>query len=94
MHSIVERRNKMPKLKKVSFGSGEVSKTSPSKIDYPPVINIFLTFEEGLKLNLAIDECLRQLNSYNRATKAGKSRGVNLSFKPGLERIDVMEGNV
>lgn len=85
--------SKEPKLKEVSFGSGEVSKVSPPK-EYPSVLNIFLTFEEGLKLNLAIDECLRQLNSYNRATKAGKSKGINLAFKAGLKRIDVMEGKV
>jgi hypothetical protein len=82
-----------PKRKKVSFGSGVVSKISPTK-DYPNVINIILTFEEGLKLGLAIDECLRQINSYNRAFKAGKLRGLNLAFKAALGRIDVMEAKL
>jgi hypothetical protein len=40
-----------------------------------PLIDI--TFGESFKLNFAIKECLRQINSYGSATGLGKSAGVN-----------------
>jgi hypothetical protein len=45
-------------------------------------LNILVSFEDALKLNLAIDECLRRLNKYNRSTKEGKRGAVNLSGTP------------
>ena len=44
------------------------------------VLNIGIAFEEALKLNLAIDECVRKLNSSKRSTTAGKRSGLNLAI--------------
>ncbi len=83
--------------KKFSFGTSRFSRTSPSleKLDSQTVIlNIYLTFEDALKLNLSVDECIRKLNAYNRSTKAGKSKGMNLAIHLAQGRITVNETNV
>jgi hypothetical protein len=46
-------------------------------------VNINLTFEEALKLSLALETCLHSINRYHRGTKTGKSTGVCLSVKTG-----------
>lgn len=85
----------MPKLKKVSYGGCQISCIMPPKSpNLPKVLNILLTFEDGLKLNLALDECLRQLNLYNRATKEGKRAAVSLAVKPNMRRIDIIESKI
>lgn len=43
-----------------------------------PPVNIVLSFEEALKLQLAIQARLLDMNRLNRSTKEGKSAGVNL----------------
>jgi hypothetical protein len=55
------------------------------------MLNIAVLFEEAIKLSLAIDECIRQLNSYNRATRAGKSSAPNLAIHLNKGRITVNE---
>ncbi len=57
-------------------------------------LNLFLSFEEALKLNLAIDEAVRRLNSYNRATRAGKSAALNVTIYLDKKRITVNEGKL
>jgi hypothetical protein len=84
----------MPRTKKVSYGGCQIGKISPDKPNYPRVINVLLSFEEGLKLNMALDECLRQLNSYNRATREGKRASVVIAVKPDLGSIDIVEGKI
>lgn len=54
-------------------------------------VNINLTFEEALKLSLALDSCLHSINRYHRGTKKGKSTGVCLSIKTGTASIAVIE---
>lgn len=49
---------------------------------------------EGLKLSLAIDECLRKLNSYKRCTAAGKSMGLNLVIHLEQRRVTVNEQSI
>jgi len=86
----------MPKkVKTMSFGGCRIAKTHPPVSvgqPVPPVLNIVLTLEEALKLNLAISECIRKVNSYKRSTKAGKAAGINVAVKLDLGSIDVVEG--
>lgn len=82
-------------LKEESYGGCQVSTIGPLKnTKLPKVLNVVLSFEEGLKFNLALDECLRQLNSYNRATKEGKRAAICLAVKPQMNRIDIVEGKI
>jgi hypothetical protein len=54
-------------------------------------VNINLTFEEALKLSLALDSCLHSINRYHRGTKKGRSTGICLSVKTGTSSIAVIE---
>ena len=85
------------KVKGFSFGTCPFSRTSPARAAIGPatrILNVYLSFEEALKLNLAIDECLRKLNTYNRSTKFGKSSGLNIAIHLEQERITVNEQKV
>ena len=85
--------NEAPR-KQFTFGTCAYSKTSPSQETLSPetkVLNIVLSFEEALKLNLAIDECVRQLNSYKRSTVEGRRTALNLTIHFDKGRITVNE---
>ena len=84
----------MATMKKDSYGSAKLVGVAPDNHKFPEVVSVILTFEEALKLNLAIDEALRGLNSYNRATKEGKSMGLNISVRPNIKRVMVVEQKI
>jgi hypothetical protein len=78
--------------KEFSFGSCEFSRLSPEKIlPSTKKLNVIIGFEEGLKLNLAIEESLRKLNRYKRSTKEGKRAAINLVIHFDVGRISVSE---
>jgi len=56
--------------------------------------NIELNFDEALKLSLAIQACMMQLNRYNRATTEGSEMGLLLSIKTDSKSITVIEKRV
>ena len=83
--------------KSYTFGTCAYDRTSPPRTTLSPetkVLNVFLSFEEALKLNLAIDECVRKLNAYKRSTSVGKAAAVNLTIHLDKDRITVNEGKV
>jgi len=87
----------MGSIKTFSFGACEVAGYSPKRENWKlntKVINIKVGFEEALKLNLALDECIRKLNKYKRSTKAGKRSAVNLILHLDLDRLAVAEGKL
>jgi hypothetical protein len=80
---------------KQTFGSLEVVRLSPKpKDDGPQVVNIIISFEEALKLHLGLGQALGKLNSYNRATSAGKRSAINLGLHVKLMRITVNEAQL
>jgi hypothetical protein len=83
-----------PKVKTFSFGSCEYDRLSPPREKLTAstkVLNIALSFEDAMKLGLAVDECIRKINTYNRSTRAGKKSAVNLAIHLHAERISVNE---
>ncbi len=58
------------------------------------MLNVTLSFEDALKLSLAVDECVRQLNSYNRSDRAGKRSALNVTIHPSKPRITVNEASI
>lgn len=69
--------------KKSSFGSVRVSHFSPALSNgLPRALNITIRFEEALKLHIGLIEILGRLNTYNRATVAGRQSAVNLCLYP------------
>ena len=57
-------------------------------------INIEMTFEEALRLSLAIQSCVMQLNRYKRSTTVGGEMGMLLSIKTETDTITVIEKRV
>lgn len=58
------------------------------------MLNVTLSFEDALKLNLAIDECVRKLNSYKRSTTEGRRTALNLAIHLNKNRVTVNEGRL
>ena len=82
------------KKKVYSFGACAFNGTSPQRdklCSTTKILNIFIPFEEALKLNLSIDECVRKLNRYDRRTARGKEATVRLMVHLDTERIDIHE---
>jgi hypothetical protein len=57
-------------------------------------INVEISFEEALKLSLALQSCLIQLNRYHRGSAPGREMGVLLSIKTENTSISVIEKRV
>jgi hypothetical protein len=79
---------------KKSFGICNFVSTSPVVADLKPdtqILNVNISFEEALKLNLAIDECVRKLNSYKRSTSAGKRSGLTVALHLSRGVITIVE---
>jgi hypothetical protein len=84
-------------FKQNTFGTCAYDCTKPPRealTSSTKIINVHLSFEEALKLNLAIDECVRLLNRYNKAKKAGKRAALNLAIHFDQGRISVHEGKL
>jgi hypothetical protein len=70
-----------PKKKQFTYGTCAFVRTSPTQLaPGTKVLNVIVPFEEALKLNLAVHECVSELNSYNRSTKAGRNAARNLTL--------------
>ncbi len=89
--------SRRPILKTSSFGGCEFGKLSPqlSKLSADTrVLNVTLSFEDALKIHLAIGECVRQLNSYKRSTTAGRRSALNLAIHLDKGRLTINEGKL
>lgn len=72
-------------------------RTSPKLEDLSAtttMLNVTLSFENALKLSPAVEECLRQLNSYNRSDRARKRSALNLAIHLSQSRITVNEASI
>ncbi len=84
----------MGDIKTFSFGGCDIAKFSPKVVamtSQTKAINIVIGFDEALKLNLALDECVRKINKYKRTTKTGKRAAVNLVVYLQANRLAVVE---
>ncbi len=57
-------------------------------------VNIEMTFEEAIRLSLAIQSCVLQLNRYKRSATEGREMGMSLSIKTATNTITVIEKRV
>jgi hypothetical protein len=86
-----------PTAKVFSFGGCDISNTSPALAALTAdtkILNVRISFEEALKLHLAIGECIRKLNSYKRNTKAGRRTALNLALHLPKYRLTVNQENL
>ena len=81
-------------LRQSSFGACSFIKTSPTHGRFASstqVMNLVIPFEEALKLNVAIDEAVRRLNSVRQRAGGGQRAALNLTVHFHTERITVSE---
>jgi len=79
------------------FGSCSFSHTSRGKESLSKdasSLDVFLSFEAALKLNLALNEGLLKLNRYNKASKEGKRCALKITMHFGNSRILVNEATL
>src|SRR5579872_1875857 len=57
-------------------------------------VNIELTFEDALRLSVAIQSAVMRLNRYSRSTREGKGMGLCLSLKVNGRALSVIEAKV
>ena len=55
------------------------------------MLNLEVPFEDALKFNLAMDECIRKVNSDKRSTTKGKRAAIGLAIHLRQGRIAVYE---
>lgn len=68
-----------PESYKESFGGCTYSAKSPAALDvHTKVVNLRLSFEEALKLNVALGACVQHLTRQNRGTPEKRRSGVKL----------------
>lgn len=85
------------KTKQSTFGTGYIEHTSPDVSKIPDIsksLNVIISFENALKLNLAISECVRRLNSFNRSSTDGKRSALNLTLYLRKGRFTVNLGKL
>src|SRR5690349_12269196 len=83
------------KQKQFTFGTCSVNHLSPPEISPSTrAVNIVISFEDALKLNLAIGEGLSALNKNNRATREGRDAALCLTVYLDKKRITVNRGKV
>lgn len=88
---------KTPPRTKDSFGGCTFDHASPDQAKLTSgtkVINLVLSFEEALKLNLAVQEALSDLNKLHRAVKVNKAAGMKLIVHMNTNRLTVDRGRV
>jgi hypothetical protein len=92
---VIQMATEKADLKTDSYGACSYAKVSPSQLSADtPALNFVVSFEEALKLNLAIDECVRKLGRYNRAKIEGKRAGLMMVVHLDKRRIRILEGKV
>src|SRR5438105_4060992 len=71
----------IPEKKDDYHGKCRIERVSPALPESVKSANIELTFEEALKLSVAIQSAVLRLNRYNRRGGVGESMGLCLSLK-------------
>ena len=86
------------KVEKKGFGGCTFERVSPPVVPQagavPKKLNFTISFEEALKLELALHECLSQLNKYKRSTTAGRRSAVLLTAHLDVKTFGVLEGTL
>jgi hypothetical protein len=78
-----------------NFGSSRFIWASPDLVSQgTKSLNLEISFEEGLKLLIALQTCLQELTRYDRRTLEGKAMGLMLSIKLDNKSVSVLEKQI
>lgn len=80
---------------KTTFGTIKINNIGPAlPANTPRAINLFFSFEEGLKLQFGIQQLLLKLNGYNRNSKEAKQQGICLCAYTDNHSLTINEGRL
>jgi hypothetical protein len=83
------------KQKQFTYGTCTFDHLSPPTVSLSTrAVNIVMSFEEALKLNLAVSEAVRALNKNNRSTREGRDAALCLTVYLDKGRITVNHDKV
>ncbi len=87
---------KTARKKEFSFGSVHVVNDPPKGLQAAGIksVNLLLSFEDVLKLHIALQAAVLDLNSYDRGRVEGKNKGVNLCYFPEDNYITVKREDI
>ncbi len=80
--------------KEYSFGSCRVEEFKPKRETWNSktnIINTIITFDEALRLKLALDAVLMEINKYKRNSIEGKNTGIDLVINLSGSIMSVVE---
>lgn len=83
--------------KKSSFGTVALDHFSPpvrAGEHMPKALNVVISFEEALKLQMGLLQILGKLNGYDRGTKEGRRTAVNLCLFLDPPQITINEDKI
>jgi hypothetical protein len=87
--------HRVPTKAKDNHGGGRYVRTLPDVANKGVgSLNVELSFEEAMRLSVALQSCIMSLNRYKRSTVPGREMGVLLSIKTGNRSISVIEKRI
>lgn len=81
---------------KDSFATLAYSHSSPVRKELSPatkILNVVISYEEALKLNMGLQAALIQMSRYKFSTKEGKRAAVTIAVHLDQERISLHESS-
>ena len=87
----------MLKTLSYSYGTCSVDRFSPQREDITsatPMVNVILSFEEGLKLNLFLQNRLIDISKFKKNNKEGRREAINLTIHLEANQVLVNPGKL
>ena len=87
---------KEARKKEFSYGCAHTVNEPPKGIQEAGIksVNLILSFEEVLKMNVALQAAVLDLNSYDRGSVAGKNKAVNICYYPESNYITINRADI
>jgi len=90
-----KKAKKLERKKDTSFGSVFYDHTNlPVPVEGRTGLVLHLSLEEGLKLQLSLQQALWELNRFDRRSQASRKKSVALTMYPQQNRITVNTGTL
>jgi hypothetical protein len=83
--------------KQRAFGTCRYERTAPPAGHLSPetkILNIELSLAEALKLNLAIDQCVKRIKKFEENGQAGRPAALNMAVHLNTQKIAVSEAKL
>ena len=88
---VKKKVKKAARKKEISFGTVHVESEASKMMLEANIksVNMVFSFEEAMKLQVALQAAVLDLNSYDRSRTEGKNKAVNVCYFPGSSYVTV-----